>query len=533
MAWWAWVLIIAGGVIGLLLFGLIALGIAIARAQKRDAPQSLEAAEAAYEAGDIRGALALLEQAYYVAFSDNYDGVTAKTNLGAVRLLEVILQERRRQNLDTPNLETAALRVKLEQAVRDGGGRVPTDLATEVERVLATAADTLSFDATGTRTRRRRRRSVLPDATPATTASATDTRSLAELEDAILQDPDSDDGFLVYSDWLQAHNDPRGMLIMLQHRAAQEPSNIDAKNEASGWMDRHRDRFVGDLARQGLELEWKLGFIRSARLTRPSISESHSAEELLEALLAHRSARFLYDLELGLLNHKYNWTEAIGVLVASGERRSLRRLFLGAFEYPDDCQMSWTSITGAEELWPRLPHLHTLIVQAGELGLGTLDLPQLEELEIRTGGLDAKTGHAVTGVSWPRLRKLHLWIGSFQFGSEVGIADLKPVFDGKGFRRLEELGLLNCEYTDEVCRALVSSNILPQLKVVDLSMGTMTDEGAGILLEHAEALAHLERIQLAQNCLSRDAVAELNRLNPQIVANDQKHPSERYVSVDE
>src|SRR5688572_15486077 len=45
----------------------------------------------------------------------------------------------------------------------------------------------------------------------------------AELEAAIAADPDQPEPYLVYADWLQSQDDPRGELIVVQHGIYQKP----------------------------------------------------------------------------------------------------------------------------------------------------------------------------------------------------------------------------------------------------------------------------------------------------------------------
>ncbi len=47
--------------------------------------------------------------------------------------------------------------------------------------------------------------------------------------------------------------------------------------------------------------------------------------------------------------------------------------------------------------------------------------------------------------------------------------------------KLTALGIRNCNFTAELCRRLVRAPIVPQLRRIDLSKGTMTDAGAAVL----------------------------------------------------
>src|SRR5262249_18759838 len=105
--------------------------------------------------------------------------------------------------------------------------------------------------------------------------------------------------------------------------------------------------------------------------------------------------------------------------------------------------------------------------------------------------------------------------------------------DGVGLGRLLHLGLMNCEFIDDVCALLPTSKIVKQLKTLDLSMGTMGLAGARQLQRHAAALSHLA-IDVADNCLDDEAQALLATLpNVHVGAQREHEPDYRYVSVSE
>ena len=75
-----------------------------------------------------------------------------------------------------------------------------------------------------------------------------------------------------------------------------------------------------------------------------------------------------------------------------------------------------------------------------------------------------------------------------------------------------------------------------QLAELDLSMGTLSDDGARALLAHRDALAHLKQIDVSNTYVTEALVAELRQLGPAIVANDLREdedPDYRYVAVSE
>src|SRR5687767_3801833 len=63
-------------------------------------------------------------------------------------------------------------------------------------------------------------------------------KSNAALEKAIVANPHDDDAYMVYADWLQSENDPRGELIALMR--------ADAK-KGKKFLDKNIDYFLGTL----------------------------------------------------------------------------------------------------------------------------------------------------------------------------------------------------------------------------------------------------------------------------------------------
>ena len=98
-----------------------------------------------------------------------------------------------------------------------------------------------------------------------------------------------------------------------------------------------------------------------------------------------------------------------------------------------------------------------------------------------------------------------------------------------------ELGLMNCEFTDAICHALVRSPLARQLTALDLSLGTLSDEGARALAEGATALPALQRLNVDENYLTDAGVQTLQGHGWDVTADSQDIPDEdhRYVSVGE
>ena len=80
------------------------------------------------------------------------------------------------------------------------------------------------------------------------------------------------------------------------------------------------------------------------------------------------------------------------------------------------------------------------------------------------------------------------------------MADLAPILAGSRFPRLRHLALRNSDIQDEIAAALARP-VVAGLATLDLSMGTLGDEGAEALLG-GQPLTHLRKLDLHHNFLS-------------------------------
>ena len=89
--------------------------------------------------------------------------------------------------------------------------------------------------------------------------------------------PDDIDNYLVYADWLQQRNDPRGEFILLCHRAEESgdaPSRQlnDPAGDRDQYLQERGDQLLGNLhgpfLRGEIELSWRLGFVDRLRIKR-------------------------------------------------------------------------------------------------------------------------------------------------------------------------------------------------------------------------------------------------------------------------
>jgi uncharacterized protein (TIGR02996 family) len=108
----------------------------------------------------------------------------------------------------------------------------------------------------------------------------------------IIADPDHTDSYLVLADLLINEGDPRGELIVLQHRVASGPVDRKLRVRAQKLLERAQatlDRAVGTR----VSARWQLGYVRSVALEVGPDTATH-----VQSLFAHPSARFATEVAL-------------------------------------------------------------------------------------------------------------------------------------------------------------------------------------------------------------------------------------------
>ena len=359
-----------------------------------------------------------------------------------------------------------------------------------------------------------------------------------ELELQIEREVDRDEPFLVYSDWLLSKGNPRGELIALQ--AAGE----GRKTAEAALRRRLAPQLLGGLAAfddRQLEAKWRLGFLQTLRVeaTRQDEDEGVEVVKLLEVALRLPSSRFLRELSVACpSSHEADLTpELHAVLAAGGVRPTLCRLAF--FTNEDEEMLSWTSAGELAGVAAVFPNLESLEVRAGSYTLTAPRFPRLKSLVLQTCGMTAENLKALAQADWPSLERLELWVGSASHGVQLTVEQFEPLLRSSRLPQLKSLALCNCELTDALCTAVLDAPLLPRLEALTLSKGTMTEVGACALIAGADRLRHLKSIDVDDNYLSQEVVAQLQAALPQTKSAEQRTAEEnegqlhRYASVGE
>ena len=217
---------------------------------------------------------------------------------------------------------------------------------------------------------------------------------------------------------------------------------------------------------------------------------------------------------------------------------NLVAVFLGDMEYTD-CEVSWIENCDMTPLLNAFPKLELLRVRGGTgVRFKSAKHENLRALAIESGGLGRDAVAQICKAKFPKLEYLELWLGTDSYGGDCRVNDLQPILSGKSFSNLEYLGLRNSEIVDEIAGVVASSPILQQIEILDLSLGTMTDEGGKALLNIPQK-CKLEKIDVCGNFLTNESIKDLKKLHVTVVLKSQRKPDDwgdgpvRFVSIGE
>lgn len=350
-------------------------------------------------------------------------------------------------------------------------------------------------------------------------APASPVASDPRLEKAIFANPDSDDGFMVYADFLQEQGDVRGALAVIQAQLDTHPEDKKLDNAQRKLLWEHRAHFYGPLAsyrhpkkNAAIHSTWRQGWMDCLTLSSTSSYDVadgtptvQNVAELVRALPEVRSAKFIRELILAkpVADDEYDFGDAIKELVKiAASLPLLRKLTIGQFGY-EDSELSWSHAGDLSALWRAFPKLESLLVHAGSMSFGKIDAPNLRSFRVETGGLGKKSLASILDAKAPKLETLNLWFGQVDYGFDCKLADMVKLLDAQRFPKLKHLGIANSIYGDELAPHVATAPILRQLETLDLSRSHLTIDGVRALASHAQAFAHLQKLDLSECLLDK------------------------------
>ncbi|MGW3520108.1 STM4015 family protein [Streptomyces hydrogenans] len=284
------------------------------------------------------------------------------------------------------------------------------------------------------------------------------------------------------------------------------------------------------------------------RLSSPTYrdADEESWQAVFERFLKTVDTGRVRALVVGGWEDAYDTSSApvITALMGANDRlTALEAVFLGDMTF-EDCEISWIVQSDVTPLLAAYPALRELGVRGGTgLSFPSVRHTGLETLVVEAGGLGAEVVRGIAGSDLPALESLELWLGTDEYGGDSSPEDLAPLLSGEAFPALRSLGLCNSVIEDRVAAAVAGAPVVARLDRLDLSMGVLTDEGAGALLD-GQPLTHLRELDLEHHYLSaamRDRLtAALAPHGVRVVLDDPQTPEDdgdgdvwRYVAIAE
>jgi predicted DNA-binding WGR domain protein len=270
--------------------------------------------------------------------------------------------------------------------------------------------------------------------------------------------------------------------------------------------------------------------------------QGQSLTDKLAAFLADPAAEMAQGLVIGFWGGFDDPTQDSGPIVealvaARDKLPNLKHLFLGDI-VTEENEVSWITQSDVSPLFEAYPHLEEFRVRgSNDLSFGTLKHKHLKTLAVECGGLPVNVVREVCAAKLPALEHLELWLGEENYGWNGTDEDLQPLLSGNLFPKLRYLGLRDSVIANEVAAAVARAPVLKKVRVLDLSLGNLGDEGAEALLG-SPAVARLEKLDIHHHFVSEAVVARLKALGIEVNAADRMkpwnfEPDYRYIAVGE
>ena len=261
-----------------------------------------------------------------------------------------------------------------------------------------------------------------------------------------------------------------------------------------------------------------------------SYDEFENEEKLLDKILKDKHLSEYKQLTIGCWDYECEDCADLvkGIVEHKDKFEHLEGLFWGDIDQEEQ-EISWIEQTNLSPMLDIMPHLKELKIKGtNNLRLGQTSRPELRSLEIISGGLPSEVVDDIVKSDYPNLEKLILYVGVVDYGFDGSLDVFRPLLSKEKFPRLTCLGLVNAEEEDQVVEMLLSCDLLPQLKVLDISAGVLTDKGAQLLLDNREKIAHLELINMRYNYLTKEMCKRLHEELPMKVDTSDRQDAEEY-----
>lgn len=253
------------------------------------------------------------------------------------------------------------------------------------------------------------------------------------------------------------------------------------------------------------------------------------AKTMIDEILADPELSELEELVIGCWGESWdNGAQPIvdGIVEYSDKFSQIKSLFIGDMDY-EECEVSWIEQADYGKLWAALPNLEKLTIKGStNLSLGDIQHENLKSLEIICGGLPKEVLAGIGEAKLPALESLKLYIGVEDYGFDGNIEDIANMLMNSDFPNLKTLGIKDSEIQDDVAKVVTKSKYMSQIEVLDLSLGTLTDEGGQVLLDTLPDYENIKEVNLEYHYMSEDMMAKLKALSADVDVSEKQEDDE-------
>jgi uncharacterized protein (TIGR02996 family) len=388
-------------------------------------------------------------------------------------------------------------------------------------------------------------------------------------EKALQANPDDLAGWCAYADYLVEHDDPRGefmqVQIALEDEARPKLEREALKKRERALLKKHQREWLGELApyteystaQQAMELltlEFARGWLSELVCRSLTVAQARALARSPEAKMLRRlivedvateapaGTRHQYidayfepgpDIPAGV---DPSAAPALHSLLHAPHLAGVRVFGLGGPATIADGQDGYydsARVNGelTDELVARMPRIEELYLRAYSVPAAevfALPMPRLRVL------LYDHADHYPLEVlaanpSLGNLTHLHCYPHAQRPDDPdayIRLDQLRAICRSPHLGSLSQLHLLLTDFGDEGVEEVITSGLLARLRVLDLSLGCVTDRGAALLAARPE-LKNLELLNLASNALEKEGIALLEATGVLVSTHAQhgEHPS--------
>lgn len=256
-------------------------------------------------------------------------------------------------------------------------------------------------------------------------------------------------------------------------------------------------------------------------------TQNKRADVMVQDILADPEFPGLTELIIGDWGNAWedNCQPILDGIVANADRFSkIQKLFIGDMDY-EECEVSWIVQGNFSGLWAAMPQLRELTIKGSmELELGEICHEGLESLTIICGGLPGNVIKSIQHAKLPNLQKLLLYIGVEDYGFDGNADTVRELLEQADFPKLAYLGIADSDIQDELTGVVLECKFMGQIHTLDLSCGTLTDQGGALLLEKLPGYPNVKKLDVHHHYLTEEMMDKLSKLPIEVDVSDKYKP---------